>query len=113
MRADQLQKMRHLQEKLAEVFFTESDPDKWPDMLTRDSRGDRYWHKKNASASLSIICRIENLLALRDGRASGDAPNKDDDNLDDEIKAATKEAEQIAAAAVKRAQQRSSTKERR
>lgn len=62
--------MREIQVKVAEAFFEEGDPEKWPDMKTRDSRGDRYWMKKNAGASLALVARIENLLALRDGRKS-------------------------------------------
>lgn len=103
MRADQLEKMRALQEQLADVFIEEADPKGWPDTKTRDSRGDRYWMKKNANASLALIGRIENLLALRDGRASGglgnnpeDAARKADEaKLDDEIAAAEREAERL------------------
>lgn len=103
MRADQLEKLRKIQEDLADVFIDEADHTKWPDDKTRDSRGDRYWMKKNANASLVLIGRIENLLALRDGRASGGLGNGADDaarkadeaKLDDEIKSAEREAERL------------------
>ena len=99
MKVEQLTKLRQIQERLADMFFEESDTEKWSDMQTRDSRGDRYWFKKNATATLTIIGRIENLLALRDGRASG-GPNadqvKDDEaQLDREIAKAEKEAEEL------------------
>lgn len=98
MRADQLEKLRGLQEKLADVFLEEADPKGWPDTKTRDSRGDRYWMKKNANASLVLVGRIENLLALRAGRASGGenpAQKEDEARLDGEIAAAEKEAERL------------------
>lgn len=97
MRADQLEKLRSLQESLADIFIEEADPRKWPDMQTRDSRGDRYWHKKNANASLVLVGRIENLLALRAGRTTGnDQASRDDEaKLDGEIAAAEKEAARL------------------
>lgn len=98
MRADQLEKLRQLQERLADVFIEEADPQGWPDTKTRDSRGDRYWMKKNANASLVLVGRIENLLALRAGRASGGgdhAQKEDEARLDGEIAAAEKEAERL------------------
>lgn len=110
MRQDQLERLRAVQEELADVFFGEADTKKWPGMDTRDNRGDRVWWKKNANASLSLVVRIENLLALRDGRASGGpaAGQTEDDEaaLDREIAATTKEAEAIAQRAIERAQGR-------
>ena len=113
MRADQLLKMRQIQEELADVFFEEANVKKWPDLLTRDSRGDRYWMKKNASASLAIIGRIENLLALRDGRASGgggpaavEQERNDEASLDREIRKAEKDAAALGKAAVERIRKR-------
>jgi hypothetical protein len=101
MRADQLEKMRALQERLAEVFFGECEPETWPALDTQQGRGDRYWLKKNAQASLVLIGRIENLLALRDGRASGGGPTEgeqqqaDEAHLDREIAEAEKEAARL------------------
>lgn len=105
MRADQLERMRKVQEEVADVFFAESDIKDWPGdgkkpkELSVQERGDRYWSKKNAAASLSLIVRIENLLALRDGRSSGGPKQpdiKDDEkNLDQDIEAAEREAAQL------------------
>lgn len=110
MRADQLEKLRRIQEDVADVFIAEADPKTWPGMETRDARGDRYWHKKNASASLQLVGRIENLLALREGRSSGVPPGAqeadDEAGLASEIKAATKEAERLGREAVARLSKR-------
>lgn len=77
MRVDQFERMQSLSEKLAEVFLEEADPDTWPGagMTTEDwreleladrkgaqqIRGDRYWSKKNAAATIMLIQRIQNL----------------------------------------------------
>ena len=100
MRADQIERLRAVQEKLADLFFAECTPEAWPKLDTKEGRGDRYWLKKNASASLAIIGRIENLLALRDGRASGATPpgdqeRDDEKRLEGEIAAAEAEAEKL------------------
>lgn len=99
MKVEQLTKLRDIQERLADLFFEEADTARWPGMDTRDARGDRYWHKKNALATLTVIGRIENLLALRDGRASGgpsqDQVKDDEAQLDREIAKAEKEAEEL------------------
>lgn len=111
MRADQVERMRSLQEDLADVFFAEADTKLWPGMDTRDARGDRVWWKKNASASLALVVRIENLLALRDGRSSGAGGKTEEDEaaLDREIAETTKEAEAIAKRAIERAKGRRGT----
>lgn len=102
MRADQLEKLRQIQEEIADLFIGECDTKGWPGLDTKDGRGDRYWLKKNATASLVLVGRIENLLALRDGRSTGERPNpedeakrKDEAHLDGEIAEAEKEAARL------------------
>lgn len=110
MRSDQLERMRRIQEDMADVFFLEADPKTFPTMDTKEGRGDRYWLKKNASASLAIIGRIENLLALRDGRSSGGPTGEqeanDEASLEREIKAAEKNAERLGREAIERVRKR-------
>lgn len=63
MRPDQIQRLKELQEKLAEVVLHEADPDNWPgegtpmDQWSREERGDRYWCKKNAAATFALLER--------------------------------------------------------
>ena len=102
MRLDQLERLRKLQERITDVFLEEAEPKTWPKTDTKDGRGDRYWLKKNATASLAIIGRIENLLALRDGRVAGgptpgEQEKKDEANLEREIQDAEKEAAALGA----------------
>ncbi len=98
MRADQLLKLQQIEERLIDVLLQEADPDQWPGkdiplaMLSRDDRGNRYWCKKNAAATLSVITKtvmLQNVQAR--GGWSGDASN--DSDMDSEISRAEREAE--------------------
>jgi hypothetical protein len=97
MRQDQLEKLASLQERIADVFLDEAEPDKWPSLDTAVGRGDRYWLKKNASASLAIMLKLENLLGLRQGRVDGaGAPiAADEPDLEKEIRDAEKQTEKL------------------
>lgn len=102
MRTDQYQKLQDLSEKLTDVVVDELDPESWPGAgtqlheLTREARGDRYWCKKNAAATLSLLTKMQSLLGVIERSASGDAPPEDEhEDLDAEISAAEKEAAKI------------------
>ena len=102
MRQDQYEKLSALTEKLMDVVVAEIDCDKWPgakipvDMQDKTIRGDRYWCKKNAVATVALVIRLSNLTdiackhsALGSGAA---AVQEDEDELDNEIKNAEKAA---------------------
>lgn len=108
MRQDQYEKLQVLAEKLTDTFIIEANPDTWPgagvDIATMDqqTRGDRYWVKKNAAATLSVITRTIGLVGIIQQRAAGgaDVPtpaegSPEDDSLDADIKAAEKEAKKL------------------
>lgn len=106
MRQDQFEKLQLLSEKLTDVFLTEASPDKWPgasvnpDSWDQQTRGDRYWMKKNAAATLSVIMKTVNLVGVIQQRGNvvqpeGDSVNDDDGNLDKEIANAEKEANKL------------------
>ena len=107
MRQDQYEKLQTLSEKLTDVFLSEADPDNWPGsgwnpaQLTKEQRGDRYWSKKNAVATLSIISKIAQLTTvIQESSAAGlgSANGVDDeDGLDAEIRQAEKEAAKLLA----------------
>jgi len=96
MRPDQIERLKDLSEKLAEVVLEEADPAEWPGAntplaaLTQQERGDRYWCKKNAAASFSLLERTASLLS--DVKTVGNDRNKNDDELDAQIRAKEKEA---------------------
>lgn len=99
MRQDQFEKLQALSEKLTDVVIAEADPDNWPGagwavtQLTKEQRGDRYWSKKNAVATLSLIGRIYQLTDAI--RMASNAGTDSEDELDVEVAAAEKEASKL------------------
>lgn len=80
MRPEQITRLVEIEEQLLDVFVSECKPKKWPGMTKSEDRGDRYWHKKNALATLTIVGRIQTVL--RDARTDGgqgEAPKAGDD----------------------------------
>ncbi|MEC5164069.1 hypothetical protein [Janthinobacterium sp. CG_S6] len=111
MRQDQYEKLQALAEKLTDAFIAEADPDSWPGAglgpaaMDQQTRGDRYWCKKNAAATLSVIVRTTSLIGIIQNRSAAGAPDgvpqQDQDaeetGLDAEVKAAEKEASKLLA----------------
>lgn len=109
MRQDQYEKLQALTEKLTDVFLQEAEPSKWPGANTeptswdQQTRGDRYWMKKNAAATLTVIMKTANLVGViqqrgaggEEGGAAVDEEKPEEDTLDAEIKAAEKEAARL------------------
>jgi len=109
MRQDQYEKLQELTEKLTDAFIGEADPAVWPGhgveiaVMDQQTRGDRYWCKKNAAATLSVIVRTTNLIGIIQMRgAAGGAGGvaepqqaQEEDSLDAEMKAAEKEASKL------------------
>lgn len=105
MRDDQYARLKALTEKLADTVIGEADPDTWtgngkkPADLTRDERGDRYWCKKNAAATLSVLMRIYSVAGMVERAAFGVPPLPTDPggetDLDREVNAAEREAQAI------------------
>lgn len=97
MRPDQLQRLADLSEKLADVVIEECDPDEWsgagraPREMTQQERGDRYWCKKNASATLSLLQRVEQLRSPSEGAPQ----DQDGTDLSHEISQAERRAAQL------------------
>ncbi|ANA34475.1 hypothetical protein [Ralstonia mannitolilytica] len=105
MRQDQYQRLQDLTEKLTDKFLAEADPDTWPGAgvalasMDAQTRGDAYWSKKNAAATLTLILKTVNLVGViqrnsADGGGGAEVPPEQDepDGLDGEIRAAEKEA---------------------
>jgi hypothetical protein len=97
MRDDQRTRLAELSEKLADVVLEEADPDLWPGAgqplatVDQQTRGDRYWCKKNAAASMSLLERtIE--LTNKSARPEGEADTAD---LDKQIAQAERKASQL------------------
>lgn len=106
MREDQYNKLADLQEKLCNVVLYEADPDNWPGCgkhmkdLTQEERGDRYWSKKNAAATLTLL----NKVATTGMRST--KPGQDSEDESDDFDRQMQRAEADAAKILKRFQER-------
>lgn len=114
MRDDQYQRLQSLADKLTDVILEEADPASWPgDGMTTEVwraleksdskeaqriRGDRYWSKKNAAATLSLLTRVYTITGIveRNNKPIGDTDEPDDD-VEKEISKAEREAAKILA----------------
>lgn len=106
MRQDQFEALQQRAEKLLDLFLAESDPDKWPGAgiepakMEKTTRGDRYWCKKDAVATLACAQRIGALVDLARQKTAGgdDAPEAvtpGEDDLEAEVREAEAEADRI------------------
>lgn len=107
MRQDQFEKLQARGEQLVDVFLAESDPEKWPGHgiepanMEKTTRGDRYWCKKDAVATLACAQRIFNLVQVIRERAVPVNPESEQgegdaaDSLDAEIASAEAEAKRL------------------
>lgn len=107
MRQDQYDKLQKLEEELTDVFLQEADPKLWPGVgatpanMDAQTRGDRYWCKKNAVATIAMMTRIGHLTGMIQRAAAGTEPDPEDgkaeDSLDAEVTSAEKEAKKLLA----------------
>lgn len=109
MKQEQFERLQALHEKLVDVFLDEADPDKWPGygiaLATMDAktRGDRYWSKKNAVATIALTQRIQSLVTVVRERTANEDPENPaavtdpQDDLDKQVAEAEREAQQLLA----------------
>ena len=98
MRDDQIQRLKDLSEKLAEAFIMEADPDDWPGAgvlpkdMTQEDRGNRYWCKKDAAATATLLNKTITMQIRPESHIAGalGASNDDGDEMDKLIKEAEK-----------------------
>lgn len=105
MRQDQYDALQQLNVKLTDVFLKEADPDQWPGHstppleMTKEQRGDRYWHKKNAVATIAIMMRVGNLVDIiqrnTQGGGGGAEVADEDAMLDKQISEAEAEGNRL------------------
>ena len=107
MHSDYKTRLTALTDKLTDVVLQEADPANWPGAekkpseLTKDERGDRYWDKKNAAASLTLLIKVHSLIGMQTrGGTPVDNPGSGDDEafeLGQQVSKAEKEAAAIIA----------------
>ena len=107
MRQDQIDRLQDLAEQIGEVFLEEADPAKWNGAevplasLDKDQRGGRYWDKKNAIQTGTLLARV---LDLRDRDArSGGGVEKPEEDAEQEINRFEKQAKEMVNAVIARA----------
>lgn len=106
MRQDQIDRLQDLAEQIGEVFLEEADPAKWNGAgvplasLDKDQRGGRYWDKKNAIQTGTLLARV---LDLRDRDARNLSDKVPEDDADQEITRFEKQAKDMVNAVIARA----------
>lgn len=99
MRFDQLARLKELAEEVAEVFIYEADPRAWSghgqDLADMDAetRGNRYWDKKNAIQTGTLLARVLD-LAERDDRA-GDGARVADEDAEEQVSRFEQKAKEL------------------
>lgn len=107
MRADQIERLQSMIERLADAFLVAGDPTNWSGdgVLPRDmdekQRGNRHWDIKVASGTAKVLAHAINVRSAHTADTSGSA--KDPDDLDEQIRAAERRAEEAVARALKKA----------
>jgi len=83
MRPEQVSKLASIEEQLIDVFIAEAEPGKLPGMKTAQDRGDRYWFKKNALATLRLVANIQTVLREIQSGDGGDNKQPKPSEADD------------------------------
>lgn len=109
MHADYKTRLTDLTDKLTDAVLEEADPENWAGgvkrlgELTKQERGDRYWDKKNAAASLTLLIKVHSLIGMQTrGGTPSNNPGEDDEAF--ELGQQVSKAEREAAAIIERIQ---------
>jgi len=104
MKPDQITRLQLLSENLADVVIDEADPINWPGAgktladITKDERGDRYWCKKNAAATMTLLVKVMSITGHVQGGTTPKGESEDD------LEKVAAQAERDAMAMLERAQ---------
>lgn len=99
MHSDYKTRLTALSDKLTDVALEEADPDNWPGAgkeitkHTKQERGDRYWHKKNAAASLTLLVKVHSLIGMH--TPGGEDPDDEAFLLGQQVAAAERKAMEV------------------
>ncbi len=110
MRQDQFEKLQAIAERLADVVIIDADPATWAGAgltsgtMTQQQRGDAYWSRKMAVATIGVMMRVETIIGnvTADGRGTTPpatpTPEAGDDHesmLDSEVESCQREAAKL------------------
>lgn len=99
MTPEQKQRLETLRDDLLETAMVDADPRRWvgagkaPVDMTQKERGDAYWCRKMAAATVSLLTRVNNIVNTHSAPSAGTP--KDEGELDGELAAAEREAQAI------------------
>lgn len=99
MTPEQKQRLETLRDDLLDTAVVDADPCRWvgagkaPVDMTQKERGDAYWCRKMAAATVSLLARVNNIVNTHSVPSAGTP--KDEDELDGELAAAEREAQAI------------------
>ncbi|EDQ3585443.1 hypothetical protein HJ49_002089 [Salmonella enterica subsp. enterica] len=109
MHQDYKTRLATLSDKLTDAVLEEADPENWAGgnkrigELTKQERGDRYWDKKNAAASLTLLIKVHSLIGMQTrGGTPSDNPDTNDEAF--ALGQQVSKAEREAAAIIERLQ---------
>jgi hypothetical protein len=106
MRPDQIERLQDLAEQIGEVFLEEADPQNWNGAglplvsLNKETRGGRYWDKKNAIQTGTLLARV---LDLRDRDTRSLDTKTPEEDAEQEITRFEKQAKDMVNAVIARA----------
>jgi hypothetical protein len=63
MTPEQIERLEALREKVVEQFLHEANPANWPAVDSARGRGDRFWMKKNATATAELLTDLTDVIA--------------------------------------------------
>jgi hypothetical protein len=96
MRPDQRKRLQDLEERLADAFLEEADPDGWS-----EDKKERYWQRREAAETGALMARVQ---ALLDKEPDHDKKDPDDQKETDRmIRAAAARAQAAVERAIARA----------
>lgn len=108
MRQDQIDRLQDLAEQIGEVFLEEADPQNWNGAglplsgMDKDTRGGRYWDKKNAIQTGTLLARVLDLRDRDKGQSGGGIVTPGED-AEQEINRFEKQAKDMVNAVIARA----------
>lgn len=96
MRPDQRERLEILRDRLLDTALLDADPSNWIGSgkvavdMTQKERGDAYWCRKLAAASIALLTKVNNLVVTHTATTAG--TGKCEDELDEEVAQAERQA---------------------
>lgn len=117
MNNDKYVRLKEIGEKLAETVIHDANPDNWAGTgkaskdMTQAERGDAYWSRKLAAASLSVLVRVYSVTGMVERAVAGTteplAGEPGETDLEKEVAAAERTANAILERVAKASRARS------